>query len=118
MEKELYGIIGVVVGVLLKALFDFVQQHRKHKHEKDLNTDKAEENVKALLIEMLNHETHIDRSFDALKAKVAGFEEDEIRRLLMAVDAQKVRGREDGKEMYYIKSRENERNQRRANNAT
>ncbi len=118
MEKEIYGIAGLVLGVLMKALFDFLKMRQEHEHTKSLSIDPAEENVKSLLIEMLNHKTHIDRSFDALKAKVAGFSDDEIRRFLMGIGTQKVRGRDDGKEMYYLNSRQEERNERRAKDPT
>jgi hypothetical protein len=117
MEKEIYGIAGVMLGIFVKALFDLTKMRQQHAHNKELREDKAEENVKALLIEMLSHKSHIDRSFDALTAKVAGFHDDEIRRLLMASVAQKVRGRDDEKEMYYLSSRQAERNDRMANKA-
>jgi len=66
-----------------------------------------------VLVEMLSHKTHIDRSFNALKAKIGGYSDDDIRKLLMAVGAQKDRGRNDGKEWWFLGSRQGERNQRR-----
>jgi hypothetical protein len=113
MDKELYGIVGLILGVLLKALFDIIKLRIQHKHEDSQSHDPAEENVKNLLIEMLNHENHIDRSFNALKGKIGGYSEDEIRRLLMAVGAQQARGKTDGKEWWYLTSRQEERNQRK-----
>ena len=112
MEKEFYGLLGIILGILLKALFDLIKMQRQHSHEQNLNVDPAEENVKTLLLEMLNHKTHIDRTLEALKAKIAGYSDDEIRKVLMAIGAQKVRGREDGKERYYLNSRKEERNQK------
>ena len=111
MENGIYGLLGVVIGVLLKALFDYINMSREHEQQTKLNTDPAEENVRELLRQMLDHKTHKDRTFEALKAKVAGFEEDDIRKMLMAIGAQKVRGRQDGKERYFLTSREEERYQ-------
>ncbi|MGS2718452.1 hypothetical protein ACVBE9_09785 [Eionea flava] len=96
MDKEIYGIIGLVLGAFLKLIFDIIKLKIQHHHEGSQSYDPAEENVKNLLIEMLNHKNHIDRSFNALKGKIGGYSEDEIRRLLMAVGAQQARGKTDG----------------------
>ncbi|GAB5452308.1 MAG: hypothetical protein Hals2KO_26360 [Halioglobus sp.] len=54
MDKGIDGIVGVILEVLLKALFDHSRMRLNHEHAVKLNSDQGEENVKTLLIEMLN----------------------------------------------------------------
>jgi hypothetical protein len=115
MDKEIWALAGIVIGVLLKGLFDYIQDARKKKiaDETWARDNQGANNVKSLLISMLWNRKHIDRSFDALKAKIGGYTDDQIRRFLVDVGAQKVRGRSDGKEYWFLTERNQERNERR-----
>jgi hypothetical protein len=89
MEKEIYGIIGILLGGLLKALFDFIRVRLDHDHAEKMHKleNQGKENIKELLLDMLNHRTHIDRTFDALKKRIGGYSDDEVRKLLMELGA-------------------------------
>lgn len=63
---------------------------------------------------MLNHKTYTDRSFAALRERVGGFTDDELRQLLHEVGARKT-SREDGaEEWWYLESRKQERLEKKA----
>ena len=47
-----------------------------------------------VLVEMLSHKSYMDRSFDAIRKKIDGYSDTEIRQLLHEVDARKT-GRKD-----------------------
>ena len=115
MEKEIWGIAGIILGFLGKGLMDLIKSRRSHKHTEKMYKleNQGEENIKDLLLEMLNHRKFIDRTFVALKKRIGGYTDDEIRKLLMEIGAQKVRSTKDNKEMWYLSSRQEERNERR-----
>jgi DNA-binding PadR family transcriptional regulator len=74
---------------LLKALFDFIRVRSYHDHAEKMYKleNQGKENIKELLLDMLNHRTHIDRTFDALKKRIGGYSDDEVRKLLMELSA-------------------------------
>src|SRR5690606_32160894 len=92
-------------------------QRRQFKHEKEMHVlqNQSSENVKSLLTEMLGHKSYTDRSFDAIRRKVGGFTDDEIRQLLHEVGANKVSRNDDKKEYWYLEIREGERIEKREN---
>ena len=61
---------------------------------------------------MLNHRKHIRRSFTALKKPIGGFSDDEIRQFLHELDAKRTSNQE-GQEMWYLLSRQEEFAERR-----
>ena len=71
--------------------------------------NQSKENVKEIIKDLLNHRTHIDRSFGAIRSRIGGYNNDEIKQLLHEVGA-KMAGRKDGPdEWWYLKEREQER---------
>ena len=107
--------IGIVVGIVFKGLFDIIKLKMSHDHEKEnyRSQNLAKENIKEILLDMLNHRKYTDRTFDTLKNRIGGYSDDDIRKLLMEVGAQKVNRSTDGKEMWYLTERQEERNRRR-----
>ncbi|HED38435.1 MAG TPA: hypothetical protein ENI76_09375 [Ignavibacteria bacterium] len=107
MDKEIWGIIGVVIGFLGKGIIDLILSRRSHEHKEKMyrleNQDK--ENVKEILLDMLNHRKFISRNFDTLKKRIGGFSDDEIRRILMEIKAQKLSNPKDNKEKWLLKDR-------------
>lgn len=83
-------------------------QNRTFAHEKEMYRlqNQAEENVKAVILDMLNHRKFVRRSFDAISKRVGGYSDDEIRRLLHEVNAKRS-GMSDG-EWWYLADREDE----------
>ena len=74
--------------------------------------NKSGESVKEILSNMLNHRSHIRRSFAALKKPIGGFTDDEVRQYLHELEAKKTTA-SDGREMWYLLSRQDEFRQRR-----
>ncbi|MFL0811614.1 MAG: hypothetical protein K6L76_14435 [Agarilytica sp.] len=119
MGEGEWALIGVLVGSALTGLFSYALQDRQFKHNKEmfLLNNKSKEAVKNILEEMLNHRTHTDRSFEALKKPIGGYSDEEIRKFLHELNAKKV-DRNDGSEWWYLLSRRDERNEKRAKQNT
>lgn len=115
MSDAVWAIIGVVVGALSSGVINVVLQGRQFNHEKEMFRiqHQGAENVKAFLTEMLSHNTYTDRSFEALRNRVGGYSDSEIRQLLHEINAKKTRRNSDGKELWYLASRESERIEKR-----
>ena len=110
MSEAIWALIGVVVGTLGTGLFNFHAQRRQFEHNKEmfLLQNRSAEVVKQLLSDMLNHKSHIDRSFSALRAPIGGYSDDQIRVFLHDIGAKKV-SRGDGTEWWYLLARQDER---------
>lgn len=126
MEKEMIALVSALVGFISSGLiaivrdrFRFADQVRLKKmdqeHDKAMYELKTirEENIKETLRELLNHREYTDRSFGYIKKRLAGYEDDELRKFLHEVEAVPTK-REDGSEWWYLKSRTGERVTRRA----
>ena len=117
MSEGWWVLGGVIVGAISSGAINLMLQGRQFTHEKNMHKLKNQgaENVKSLLQEMLSHKGYTDRSFDAIRNKVGGFSDDEIRQLLHEVEAKKVIRANDKKEYWYLAAREAERIEGRAN---
>jgi hypothetical protein len=104
-----WALIGVIVGALLTGIINYLLQLSQFKHNKEMFfiQNQTKEKVKEILIELLNHRKYTDRTFEALKKRVGGHTDDEIRKLLHEVDAQKSSNRK-GEEVWHLKEREEE----------
>jgi len=119
MTEGWWALLGVVVGTLGGGLFNFLLENHRFRHEKEmfLLQNRSAEMVKTILSDMLNHRTHIDRSFSALKNAVGGYSDDQIRQFLHEVGARKA-NRESGEaEWWYLATRQEERIARRQGDA-
>ncbi len=111
MSEGWWALGGVVVGAFASGAINLLLQKRQFTHEKEMHVlkNQASENVKSLLTEMLSHKSYTDRSFDAIRKKVGGYTDDQIRQFLHEVGA-KIANRDNGeKEWWYLASREAER---------
>ncbi len=115
MGEGEWALSGVVVGAALTGFFSYALQDRQFDHNKEmfLLSNKSKESVKSILEEMLNHRTHTDRSFEALRKPIGGYSDEEIRQFLHELEAKKAI-RDDGTEWWYLLSRRDERNAKRA----
>jgi hypothetical protein len=105
METALFTLLGTLVGGLLSF---FLQKQRfeqelKVKQEEDKTEFMAESTAK----HFLNHKKFTDRSFDTLKKHLGGFEDDELRKILVRSGAIRT-FREDGSEWWRLLSRMDE----------
>lgn len=110
MTEGAWALLGVLVGTVLTGLFGYAMQNRQFKHNKEMFflSNKSKESVKELLDNMLQHRTHVARTFEALKKPIGGYTDEEIRQLLHEIDAKRVHRKKDGAEMWYLLSRKQE----------
>lgn len=88
-----------IITALITGLVTFAIQERRLKWE--LRTEfMAEQAAKALL----EHEKWRQRSFDEIKKRLGGFEDDDLRKILVRAGAVKFEG-EDGKELWGLISK-------------
>ena len=68
----------------------------------------SKEQVKEILLDLLNHKSFTDRSFSSIRKRVGGYTDNELRILLHEVGAKKSASRTDD-EWWYLKDRQAER---------
>ena len=111
-----WALLGVVIGAIATGFFNWLLQARQFSHDKEmfLLQNKSGIMVKSVLQEMLNHKSYTDRSFLALKERVGGFSDDQIRQFLHEIGAKKTTRDDGSEEWWYLTSRQEERNANRA----
>lgn len=111
-----WALLGVLVGAAAPGFFSWRLQSRQFEHEKEMFRlqNKSAEMVKAMLQEMLNHQSYTDRSFLALKERAGGYTDNEIRQFLHEIGARSTRRSDGTEEWWYLVSREPERIAKRA----
>ena len=102
METGIFTLLGVVVG----GLVTYLLQKQRFKQELDLKreefkTEFAAENTVKYFLE---DESFTDRSFETLKKHLGGFEDDELRKILIRSGAIRVI-RDDGTEWWRLLSK-------------
>jgi hypothetical protein len=109
MTEGAWALLGVIVGTVGTGIVSWLLQSRQFRHDKEmyLMQKGSTETVKAILIDVLSHQTFVERSFKTLKSRVGGYSDDEIRQLLHEVGAQRIE--KDGEERWYLLSRKEER---------
>lgn len=107
--EKLLPTITALIGIALGGLISYFTQKRQFEIEKEKlrlanKTDfMAEETAK----HFLNHHKYTDRSFDTLKKHLGGFEDNELRKILVRAGA--IREfRKDGSEWWRLLSRMDE----------
>ena len=117
MSDAEWALAGVAIGGLLTGVINYCLQKSQFKHNKEmfLLQNQGKEVIKSLLNEMLSHKSYTDRSFEAIRKKVGGFTDNEIRQLLHEIGAKKVTRNDGEKEWWYLASREAERIEKREN---
>lgn len=113
-EEAKWALIGVAVGAILTGGINYLLQLSQFKHNRDmfLMENLSKEQVKEILLDLLNHKNFTDRSFSALRKRVGGYTDDELRKMLHEVGAKKSTSRTDD-EWWYLKDRAEERKQKR-----
>lgn len=105
METALFTLAGTIVG----GLITYVLQHQRHKQELKVIREeyKTEFIAETTVKHFLNHKSYTDRSFDILKKHLGGFEDNELRKILVRSGAIRTY-REDGTEWWRLLSRMDE----------
>lgn len=103
----LVAIIGIITGSLVTIATKYIGSYEERKLRRmDLRAT-------AIIEDMLNHKLFVERTFRAIRARVPGYTNNELRRLLLEIGAIRVmKSRLAGKyeERYVLKSRWVERN--------
>lgn len=105
MDSAIYALLGTIIGGLVSY---FLQKQRFDQElklkEQEFKTEFMAENTAKYF---LNHKTHIERSFETLKKNLGGFEDDELRKILVRAGAIRT-FRDDGTEWWRLLSRMDE----------
>lgn len=105
MESALYALLGTVVG----GLISLILQKQRLNHELKLKREeyKTEFMAENTARHFLNHKSYTDRSFETLQKHLGGFDDDELRKILVRSGAIRII-REDGSEWWRLLSRMDE----------
>lgn len=105
METAIYALAGTVIG----GLISFFLQHQKYRQDLRVlrENHKTEFMAESTAKHFLNHKSYTDRSFETLKKHLGGFEDNELRKILVRAGA--IREiREDGTEWWRLLNRMDE----------
>ncbi|MES2733818.1 MAG: hypothetical protein V4714_18875 [Bacteroidota bacterium] len=102
METALFTLLGTMVGGLISYFLQKqrLEQELKIKQEEYKTEFMAENTAK----HFLSHKSYTDRSFETLKKHLGGFEEEELRKILVRAGAIRTY-REDKSEWWRLLSR-------------
>lgn len=105
METALFTLLGTVVG----GLISYMLQRQRFAQELKLRQEefKTDFMAESTARHFLNHKTFTDRSFETLKNHLGGFEEEELRKILVRAGAIRTY-RQDGSEWWRLLSRMDE----------
>ena len=99
------------VSAIIGGLISYFLQNIKHKQEmqKLFEANKTEFMAKNTARYFLNHKTHIERSFTTLKQHLGGFEDNELRRILVRAGAiRSFRNGDENDEWWRLLDRQDE----------
>ncbi|MFZ6014461.1 MAG: hypothetical protein ACOYXT_29245 [Bacteroidota bacterium] len=105
MESAIYALLGTVVG----GMISFLLQRQRLVHERKLKQEeyKTEFMAEHTAKHFLSHKSYTDRSFETLQKHLGGFEDNELRKILVRAGAIRT-FREDGSEWWRLLSRMDE----------
>lgn len=110
ITSGLFGLVGVLIGGLLSW---WLQKDRASTDLKiALEAIKTEHMAETTALYYLNHKGYTDRSFEILKKRLGGFEENELRKILVRAGAVRYI-RDDGTEWWRLISRMEEAAEKR-----
>lgn len=103
------------ISAIIGGLISFLLQNIKHKQEmqKLFESNKTDFMAETTAKYFLSHKSHIDRSFETLKNHLGGFEDDELRKILVRAGA--IRVYRDDVEWWRLLSRMDEYIERKKN---
>jgi len=106
---EITNALFALAGTLIGGLISYVLQRQRFSHElkKLREQNRTEFMAESTAKHFLNHKSYTDRSFETLRKHLGGFEDNELRKILVRAGA--IREiREDGSEWWRLLSRMNE----------
>ena len=112
METAIFTLLGAMVGGLISWLLQ--KQQFAHQLKLAQEENKMEFMAERTAKHYLEHKSHINRSFEVLKEHLGGFDDDEVRRILVRAGAIRVKGK-DEKEWWRLLERNEEYIQKKIN---
>lgn len=100
------ALMGAAIGAAVSLLTTRMQL--RHQLEVLRVERKTEDQAEQVAVKLLSHEKFFERSFDAISTAIGGFEDDELRKLLVRAGAIRRR-RKDGSEWWILIDREIDR---------
>jgi len=109
MEPQVWSALSALLGALVGGGVSYMLNRQQFRNQLELAREHhrtefmAEETARALL----SHKGFTDRSFETLQRHLGGFEDDELRKILVRAGAMRTY-REDGTEWWRLVSRMDE----------
>jgi len=94
LETALFTLAGTLFGGLISYLLN--RQQFKHQLRLSQEKDKTDFMAESTAKHFLSHKAYTDRSFETLKNHMGGFEDDELRKILVRAGAIRVYREEGG----------------------
>ena len=109
MEASIISALSALLGAIIGGLLSYFLQKQRFQHELKLLKEehKTEFMAENTVKHFLNHKKFTDRSFDTIRKHLGGFEDDELRKILVRSGAIRIY-REDGTEWWRLLSRMDE----------
>ncbi|MDR6992441.1 hypothetical protein [Luteimonas sp. 3794] len=109
MDPIVAGLLATLVGAIVGGGVSFLLNRQLHAQQLErLRTEhKTEFAAEDTARHFLSHRGYTDRSFDVLRKHLGGFEDDELRRILVRAGAVRTY-RDDGSEWWRLLSRMDE----------
>ena len=101
MDMSFLPAISALGGTIVGGLISYFLQKQKNLHDLNLmrEENKTEFMAETTVKHYLSHKGYTDRSFQTLKKAIGGFEDDELRKILVRAGAIRI-FREDGSEWW------------------
>lgn len=118
MEPIVAGLLATLVGAIVGGGVSFLLNRQLHAQQLErLRTEhKTEFAAEDTARHFLSHRGYTDRSFDVLRKHLGGFEDDELRRILVRAGAVRTY-RDDGSEWWRLLGRMDEYIEQKARRA-
>lgn len=109
MVSVVTTVLASLFGALVGGCITYFLNKQLHRHQLQMlrEQNKTDYVAEETARHFLNHEGYTDRSFDTLKKHLGGFEDNELRKILVRAGAIRVM-REDGSEWWRLLSRMDE----------
>ncbi len=107
METAIIAALSSLFGVAVGGIISYYLQKQKLEHEFNLKLqeNKTENMAEETVRYYLKEERFFERSFEHLKTKLGGFEEEELRKILVRAGAVRFIRKDDQKEFWCLVSR-------------
>lgn len=107
METAFIALLSSLLGVIVSGIISYFLQKQRFEHESNM---KFEDNkTENMAVKTANHylmvNKYCERSFDHLKTKIGGFDDDELRKILVRAGAVRNIRKDTGEEFWCLTSR-------------